>query len=224
MRHSDVMGLNIMMDARPMYPNMYHPRAIHRNRDFKGQATYLSRTARPVQYYLVDFGLSRKYDADNKAPLEDPIWGGDKSVPEFQHSDDAQNPFPTDIYYTGNMIRMHFFQVCAQCGCVWVSLTEMVAVGQKARGLEFMSSLVEDMVQDDPKKRPTMDEVVDRFDALRNSLSWFTLRSRLVYGEESVPGKVLMSTTHAIQTCFHIVAGRNALPTPAPKPSWGLRL
>ena len=33
----------------------------------------------------------------------------------------------------------------------------------RKRGVEFMASLVSEMVQDDPAKRPTMDEVVERF-------------------------------------------------------------
>lgn len=81
------------------------------DRQYKRKAKFFSRTARPVKYYFIDFGISRRYDADNTSPREDPIWGGDKSVPEFQDSDDPQDPFPTDIYYLGNMIRTHLLQV-----------------------------------------------------------------------------------------------------------------
>jgi len=31
---------------------------------------------------------------------------------------------------------------------------------------EFMAPLIDDMVQDDPDKRPTMDEVIQQFNAL----------------------------------------------------------
>ena len=109
---SDCMAPNIMMDPRPIYPKMFHPHEIDMDREYKRKAKHGTRTAHPVKYYLIDFGLSRKYDAENTSPLEIPILGGDKSVPEFQN--DAMgpfNPFHTDIYYIGNMIRQHFLLV-----------------------------------------------------------------------------------------------------------------
>ena len=105
------MHLNVMFDPRPLYPQMYHPGLKHRSHDFKGNARHGSRTRHPVKYYLIDFGLSRKYDADNLSPRERPIWGGDKTVPEFQTSDDPMDPYPTDVYYAGNLVREHLLGV-----------------------------------------------------------------------------------------------------------------
>lgn len=68
--------MNIMMDALPMYPVMYHPQSDFRSYDFSGNVSYLSRTERPTKYYLVDFGLSRRYSPDDTDPLEEPIFGG----------------------------------------------------------------------------------------------------------------------------------------------------
>lgn len=108
------MNRNIMMDPTPMFPNMYHPRSILHNRNFKGRAKYYTRTARPTKYFLIDFGLSRKYSPNDHEPREHPILGGDRTVPEFQGNGEYKpsNPFPTDIYYIGNMIREDFLQVC----------------------------------------------------------------------------------------------------------------
>jgi uncharacterized NAD(P)/FAD-binding protein YdhS len=44
---------------------------------------------------------------------------------------------------------------------------------------EFMAGLVADMVQDNPDKRPTMDEVIARFETIRKDLSTRKLRSRV---------------------------------------------
>lgn len=109
----DCMNRNIMMDPKPTFPSMYHPVDIDRTRDFKGRAKYHTRTARPTKYFLIDFGLSRKYNPDDGTPAEIPILGGDKTVPEFQDEGEyvPSNPFPTDIYYIGNMIREDFLQV-----------------------------------------------------------------------------------------------------------------
>lgn len=101
-----------MMDATPLYPVPYHPFAILMKRDYSGWAKHLTRTQRPVKYYLIDFGISRRYDPKDGPPFEDPIYGGDKSVPEFARSLDPCDPFPTDVYYLGNMIRRHFLVVC----------------------------------------------------------------------------------------------------------------
>ena len=103
------------MDATPLYPIPYHPAAKERTRDFSDRGWYYpshyTRTQRPVKYYFTDFGISRRYNPDDGPPLEDPIYGGDKTAPEFQVSLDACNPFPTDVYYLGNAIRETFLGV-----------------------------------------------------------------------------------------------------------------
>ena len=108
----DIMTLNVMMDSKPILPDLFHPTATQKTRDFKGYIRPYTRTSRPVRYYLTDFGLSRKYSPDDSDPLEVPIFGGDKSVPEFQKDPYAPaNPFRTDVYYMGNLIREDFLQV-----------------------------------------------------------------------------------------------------------------
>ena len=101
------------MDPRPTFPKMYHPVRPWMSRDFEGTAKYYTRTARPTRYYLIDFGLSRKYNPEDGEPKEIPIKGGDKTVPAFQGRGEFKpcNPFPTDIYYIGNLIRGDFLQV-----------------------------------------------------------------------------------------------------------------
>ncbi|KAL4244500.1 Protein kinase-like domain superfamily protein [Abortiporus biennis] len=193
--HRDMMDINILMDPRPIFPNMFHPINTRLNRNYKGEAKHYTRTAHPPKYYIIDFGLSRQYDPQNGPPLELPIFGGDKSVPEFiADFNKPYDPFPTDIYYVGNMVHENFLN--------------------KTRGLEFMSSLVADMTQDDPKKRPDIHEVVRRFNAILRELRWWTLRSRLVYIDRwslAYPGR---RVRHWIRTTCHILCFRSALPTP----------
>jgi len=184
------MYLNIMMDPRPMYPDMYHPQATNFTRDWKDFARRRTRTARPVKYYLIVFGLSREYDVNDAAPRGYPIWGGDKTVPEFQESDEPCDPFPTDIYYLGSMIRQDFLQ--------------------KLRGFEFMEPLVRDMVQQDPTQRPTINEVVIRLKALCDTLPWWVLRSRVLRAGESPGLRVLSSVRHRFRTVVHVLTFRCA--------------
>lgn len=102
-----------MMDATPMYPEGFHPALTWKDRDNKKLAKYYTRTERPPRYYLVDFGLSRRYKPENMPkPLEPIILGGDKSPPEHLTEEMADcDPFPTDIYYLGNMLRREFIEV-----------------------------------------------------------------------------------------------------------------
>ena len=118
-----------MMDPKPILPAMFHPQWTWRRlRDLKKDVRPHSRTARPVKYYFIDFGLSRRYSSDDVNPMEGPIIGGDRTVPEFQNDPyTLRNPFHTDVYYMGNLIRTTFLQVralrhCAQLLCVLMML------------------------------------------------------------------------------------------------------
>jgi hypothetical protein len=102
---------NIMLDPTNMYPKSFHPADMGRSKDFRRKAKRYSRTSRPSKYLLIDFGLSRQYDPANGPPSDEPIHGGDKSAPELQDDKTSYNPFPTDVYYLGNMVREDYMQV-----------------------------------------------------------------------------------------------------------------
>lgn len=99
------------MDPDHLYMDAFHPVNPSMKRDFSGYARYKSRTERPPKYFLIDFGLSRCYGASIANPVEIPIWGADKEVPEFQNSNAPCDPFPTDVFYIGNTIRKDFVEV-----------------------------------------------------------------------------------------------------------------
>jgi hypothetical protein len=101
-----------MMDASSMYPDMYHPIKTDRKRDYTGKAFYYTRTQKPPKYYIVDFGISRRYTAEQLPVQETIVQGGDKSVPEHQGTVTHADPFMADVYYIGNLIRTNFLQVC----------------------------------------------------------------------------------------------------------------
>jgi len=172
-----------MGDLLPLYDSPPHTFDYRKKRDFSGKAKICStRTRTPIKYYLVDFGLSRRYNPEDGPPLELPQWGGDKSVPEFTAFDTPCDPFLVDIYCLGNAIRESFFE------------GDSVLPGRK--GLGFMQELIADMVKDDPKQRPTMDEVVTRFGDITKRLSSWKLRSRLGSKKESALGGITRSIVH----------------------------
>lgn len=99
------------MNPASFYIDAFHPVNSKMKRDFSGHARFRTRTLGPPKYFLIDFGLSRRYDPSVAEPKEVPIWGADKEVPEFQNSNEPCNPFPTDIFYIGNMIKKDFIAV-----------------------------------------------------------------------------------------------------------------
>lgn len=191
--HRDCMWKNIMMDAKNMHAEPYHPVITFMKRDFSGHVGHYTRTQRPPKYYFIDFGLSRRYDASEENPLEYPIFGGDKSVPEFRDNVDVpMNPFPTDVYYLGNVVREQFLN--------------------SKKGFEFLKALVDDMVNDDPCKRPTMEVVVERFESIRQQLSTWKLRSRVISQDEGPFENLYHGVTHWSRRIGFIVKRAPAVP------------
>jgi hypothetical protein len=85
---------------------------------------------------------------------------------------------------------------------------------QKYQGFEFMEPLVADMVQNDPTKRPTMNEVVTRFSEIRRKLSTWKLRSRIARKYELWPVTAWKSVTHWYRTVGYILGRKAAIPEP----------
>lgn len=77
-----------------------------------------------------------------------------------------------------------------------------------------MQPLVDDMVQDDPSKRPTIDEVVQRYDKILLSLPWWKLHSRIVYVKDHAISNEMRRVAHFFRTIEHVVMFRNPLPRP----------
>ncbi len=77
-----------------------------------------------------------------------------------------------------------------------------------------MEPLVTDMVQDDPTKRPTMDEVVARFSEIRGKLSSWKLRSRIARKNELWPVTAWRSVRHWYRTVGYVLACKAAIPEP----------
>ncbi|KAH9166397.1 kinase-like domain-containing protein [Lactarius sanguifluus] len=185
--HRDCTANNIMLDP---YPNGFHPTQINRRPDSKGRrAKGHTRTMRPPRYYLIDFGLSREYAS--RDAFDAPECGGDRSAPE--HRDGGRcNPFQTDIYYLGNLVREEFIQ--------------------KYRGFEFMFDLVSEMTHSEPAKRPSIEGVVVRFACIRGSLSGFKLRSPMTSKRQPSLFTTFRSARQAIRSFYYVVSNKSAIP------------
>ncbi|EPQ57111.1 hypothetical protein GLOTRDRAFT_137524 [Gloeophyllum trabeum ATCC 11539] len=198
--HRDCTLRNIMMDPSALYPESFHPVSTSQKRNLKGHAKHYTRTQRPVKYYLIDFGLSRRYKPEDMPPMEEVVIGGDRTVPEFQDvytravSSKRCDPFPTDIYTLGNVMKS------------WLI--------EKNAGFEFLQPLVSDMVQEEPAKRPKMEEVLTRFEDIRKSLSTRKLRSRVVPRDENLVEGLFRAIGHWSRRVIYIIRRTPAVPMP----------
>ncbi|KAJ6538827.1 hypothetical protein DFH09DRAFT_1368731 [Mycena vulgaris] len=104
-----------------------------------------------------------KLDSQFESPSFDSIAAG-RTVPEFQ-AGAMCDPFAVDVYCLGNVFRKMF--------------THASDISPGMKGLAFLRPLVEEMMQDDPTERPTMDEVSGKF-------RW-TLRARAAEKDEAPP-------------------------------------
>ena len=70
------------------------------------------------------------------------------------------------------------------------------------------------MVQDEPSKRPTIDEVATRFEDIRTRLSTWKLRSRIVRKKDYALFGFFRAIRHAYRTAWYVASFTPAIPTP----------
>ena len=85
---------------------------------------------------------------------------------------------------------------------------------QKSPSFDFMKPLINDMMKEKPGDRPNIEEVVERFETICASLSWWRLRSRFVYRNEIAVLSLFRSCRHVVRTVAYMVKGIPALPSP----------
>ncbi|EGN91796.1 hypothetical protein SERLA73DRAFT_164364 [Serpula lacrymans var. lacrymans S7.3] len=83
-----------------------------------------------------------------------------------------------------------------------------------AYGFDFMEPLVKYMVQDDPEKRPNMNEVMAHFEEIVKQLSSWKLRSRVVDPhDDSIMGSY-HCVTHGARRIGFVIRRVSPIPTP----------
>ncbi|KAJ7652356.1 kinase-like domain-containing protein, partial [Mycena polygramma] len=160
--HRDCGINNILQDGADLYPAGFHPVKPWLDPSFTNFSHPITRTECWPRYYIIDFGLSRRYDPINGLPFEDTIRGGAKSAPEYNYF--ACNAFPTDIYVLGNLLKTQFLYSTHRSEREW------------HKSWRFLKPLISDMTLRDPATRPTIGEVIERFDGLCRKLSSRHLR------------------------------------------------
>ncbi|KAJ3891694.1 hypothetical protein GG344DRAFT_76683 [Lentinula edodes] len=191
---------NMGMDANSMYTRQYHPIEQKKRYNWSGRALHHSRTRCPPRYYFIDFGRSVMYDPSEPRPLEYALKSGGYTPPEGD-ADIPCDPFATDVYILGTMIRTSFLD------------GDINRSRPGVHGFEFLRPLVNDMISDDPSNRPTMNEVASRFSTIVGKLRWWKLRSRAVQKDEflTTPFRALY---HIFWTGSMMLLLKPAIPVP----------
>jgi hypothetical protein len=85
-------------------------------------------------------------------------------------------------------------------------------VPQVSNGFEFMISLVDAMTDEDPEKRPVIEDVISRFSRIRNSLSGFKLRSPITFKQDHSLITTLRYVCQTARTTQYLVCKKTAIP------------
>ena len=183
-----------MMDADVLYPRGFHPVRHGRDRGGSERIVPLSRAHAPVRYYLADFGLS----SQSRAWVTG-LDGRDQQVPEL--SDEVPyDPYKTDIFILGNMLRMNFYNVCDTSGVPAPLLTELVQVYSN---VGFLKPLISRMTRHDPAQRPTSAEAEQVWHRIRPQISELHKSWRLTPREEPWLITVLIDGARLVGRGYH---------------------
>ncbi|KAI0669462.1 kinase-like domain-containing protein [Trametes maxima] len=170
--HRDIAPPNIMMDARPLYPDGHHPVRMHCAPDAIHDAIPLSRADHPVKYYYVDFGLSTHFFQGASSLVTGRI-GRDMEIPELSDTI-PYDAYKADIYALGNLLDKEFLQLFCN--------------------VDFLRPLIDCMKQRTPDLRPPAEELVKMFQQVRALVPDNDIRWRLVQRSEQPYEKFLNDT------------------------------
>ncbi|KIO16610.1 hypothetical protein M407DRAFT_33737 [Tulasnella calospora MUT 4182] len=175
--HRDCAFDNVMMDARALYPEGWHPQAYLRTLDFKKiLAPRAIREVEHVSYYLVDFGLST-YKQSLTLGL-----AGQEPAPELSEKV-PYDPYKLDVYILGMAYKRFFESI------------------YRDSDFECLQPLTDFMTPIDPAARPTARAAYSYFKDLISKLPDEELTKRLVSHEgETTSERIWNDIEHAIWT------------------------
>ncbi|KAG8683744.1 hypothetical protein FRC11_013132, partial [Ceratobasidium sp. 423] len=153
--HRDIAPTNIMMGARHLFAEPFHPFYQDHSLDAKRVIhPRYTRSEKGVRYYFIDFGYATWFRDPNGPRM---AIGVDARVaaPE-QKTGRPYDPFPADVYQLGKMIQDDLIQ--------------------KIDDLKFLLPLIREMSKDNPAQRPTLGQARDRMNTAFVGLSGWKYR------------------------------------------------
>ncbi|KDQ64116.1 hypothetical protein JAAARDRAFT_52110 [Jaapia argillacea MUCL 33604] len=172
--HLDCAGPNIMMDARPLFPQGWHPVRRRCAPDGVYDLPPVSRLDTPVRYYFIDFGNSTCF-LPEEPPYVVGVQGRDRSVPELSW-EIPYDAFKVDVYAMGHMYQEDLLETYY--------------------GLAPLIPLLRRMTDHDPDRRPTAEDALNDFKDIFSGFDPSSIRSRIRRRDESVPERILNNIRH----------------------------
>ena len=77
-----------------------------------------------------------------------------------------------------------------------------------------MRELVEAMTDENPANRPTIEEVIEKFDEIRRSLSTVKLRSTIIAKKDPIIFTLFRHARQLTRTVFYVIQRMPAVPVP----------
>ncbi|KAF5380184.1 hypothetical protein D9615_006183 [Tricholomella constricta] len=179
--HSDLTAVNIMMDARPILPQGWHFATTCFTPNGHGNLKPLARIDHPVRYYIIDFDNAVRF-LPSQSPIVLGLGGRDNDPPELSTTHVPFDHYKLDVFTVGNVILKEF--------------------RQKFLALEFLDSLINNMMIPDFQKRPTAQAALDHWYKVRDGVPVASARWPLRKPEESV-GETVVNTLTAARSGVH---------------------
>ncbi|KAF8907454.1 kinase-like domain-containing protein [Mucidula mucida] len=204
--HKDITVLNIMMDARDLYPHGHHPVHTWATAPHTDIAKHLTRTHIWPRYYIIDFDRSQRFDTGSiPAALTTPVSPPSiQFYPENRHNRRGFfNPFPADVYALASVLtnNLTFVSIILP---LMRPIHIVIDLQNYYRGsMNFLRPLWDSMLCEDPVLRPTMSEALEHLTLLCTPLP---SRCRL-----RMPVYSTNIRQQYRQVC-HLLRGRRALP------------
>ncbi|KAK0442214.1 kinase-like domain-containing protein [Armillaria borealis] len=172
--HGDVSPLNFLMDSAKVCPKGYH---YVSETSYDGIHWSLPVRPRyrigPIQYYIIDFESAQEYPAGKETALTTRnLRCGIRSSPEFSLGEPC-NPFKLDVYNAGAT----FFELCEVIFLPILTVLLTLAI----RDIKdwMTSSLLLDMMSEDPLARPDIEDALRRLDNLVSLNDKLWLRGKI---------------------------------------------
>ncbi|KAI0325878.1 kinase-like protein [Cubamyces sp. BRFM 1775] len=170
--NSDIATPNIMMDAKPLYPDGHHPVRLDFAPDGMHHVTPLPRAGRSIRYFYIDFGLALQFQP-GVTPTAIGRVGRDREVPELSNTV-PYDPFKVDIFALGNLYSQEF--------------------EKKYDSMEFLVPLIEMMTRREPTQRADAEQLLLKWEEIRRDLNKSSFRWRLAPKGEPAIERVLNDT------------------------------
>ena len=157
-----------------MFPRGFHPVKDTLLYDLITPAPIIPRRDVGVKYYFVDYGISSYFPTGSEPHLVLGRDGRDQDVPEL--SDEVPyDPFKVDIFTIGNVLRHEF---CTVSFCPSGS-SHCQTYSQIYTNSIFLEPLAVSMCRPDPSRRPSAEEALRQWRAIRGNMSFIRRHWRL---------------------------------------------